>query len=300
MQNIDTSESSSARVEMSPTTIFIARASRNFGFVFGAGVLAAVLIVALSAPFVVRHDPYLQDLSIRLMNPIWAPGGSWAYPLGTDEFGRDYLSRLIYGARTSLLIGTVATLIAGVIGTTLGVSAGIFGGRIDAFITLLINVRLAMPGVLVALAVVSMTGSSTTIVTILLGLLLWDRFAVVVRSAAIQIRGMDYIRAAKALGCSNFRLIAGEVMPNIASVLIVVSTLEFAHAILSEAALSFLGLGVPAPTPTWGLMISEGKRYLLFKPWLVCIPGAALFFVVMAINLLGDAVRDILTPEGRT
>jgi peptide/nickel transport system permease protein len=213
--------------------------------------------------------------------------------------GRDYLSRMIYGAQLSLLIGFASMFISGVIGTALGVAAGYFGGRVDMVITFIITTRLAMPVILVALAVVALVGSSTFIVIAVLGLLIWDRFAVVMRSMTQQIRSMDYVAAAKAVGCSTTRIILSEIMPNIANALIVVATLEVAHAVLLEAALSFLGLGVQPPTPSWGLMISEGKGMMFFKPWVIIIPGVALFSMVLCINLLGDGIRDVTAPENR-
>ena len=182
----------------------------------------------------------------------------------------------------------------------MGVAAGYFGGRVDMVVTFLINVRLAMPVVLVALAVVALVGGSLEVVILVLGLLLWDRFAVVMRASTMQIRAMDYVTAARAVGCSTRRIVATEIMPNVANSLIVVATLEMAHAILLEAALSFLGLGVQPPTASWGLMVSEGRDMLLFDPWLITIPGVALFVLVLAINLLGDGVRDLSAPENRS
>jgi peptide/nickel transport system permease protein len=170
---------------------------------------------------------------------------------------------------------------------------------VDLVVTFLINVRLAMPVVLVALAVVALFGGSLQVVILVLGLLLWDRFAVVMRSSTLQLRDLEYVQAAKAIGCSTTRIIVSEIMPNIFNKLIVVMTLEMAHAILLEAALSFLGLGVQPPTPSWGLMISEGKQMLLFQPWLIAIPGIALFLLVLAINMLGDGLRDVTAPENR-
>lgn len=268
------------------------------GLLIGAGVLALLVLVAVFAPLIAPHDPYAQSLLARLQPPVFL-GGSWEHPLGTDHLGRDYLSRLIYGARVSLLIGGVAALISGVIGTAMGVAAGYFGGRVDAVVTFLINVRLAMPVVLVALAVVAIFGGSLNVVIVVLGLLLWDRFAVVMRASTLQVRGREYVAAARAIGCSNARIVLTEIMPNIVNNLIVVVTLEMAHAILLEAALSFLGLGVQPPTPSWGLMVSEGKQMMLFEPWLVLIPGAVLFALVLAINLLGDGLRDVTAPENR-
>ncbi|SFT57568.1 ABC transporter permease [Sedimentitalea nanhaiensis] len=269
------------------------------GLLIGAVVLGVLVLVAIFAPWLAPHDPYAQSLMARMQPPVFL-GGSWEHPLGTDHLGRDYLSRLIYGARVSLLIGTVAALISGVIGTAMGVAAGYFGGRVDAVVTFLINVRLAMPVVLVALAVVAIMGGSLQVVIVVLGLLLWDRFAVVMRSSTLQVRGREYVAAARAVGCSTPRILMSEIMPNIVNNLIVVVTLEMAHAILLEAALSFLGLGVQPPTPSWGLMVSEGKNMMLFEPWMVMIPGVVLFVLVLAINLMGDGLRDVTAPENRS
>jgi peptide/nickel transport system permease protein len=186
---------------------------------------------------------------------------------------------------------------SGVIGITLGVMGGFFGGRVDDAVLFAITCRLAIPVVLVALAVVGLLGSSLTLVILVLGLLLWDRFAVVARSTTMQVRNLDYVAAAWAAGCSTSRILLREVLPNISSHLAVVATLEVALAILLEAALSFLGLGVPPPLPSWGLMIAEGKDYMFFSPWVIFIPGVTLFVLVLGINLLGDGLRDMLGTE---
>jgi peptide/nickel transport system permease protein len=275
------------------------RSLRHQGVVIGALIVATVVLIALCAPLIAPHDPYYQDLLARLKPPVWDDRGSWDHILGTDHLGRDYLSRLIYGARISLLIGIGAALISGLIGTIMGVMAGYFGGRVDMVVTFLITVRLSMPVVLVALAVVAIVGGSLQVVIMVLGLLLWDRFAVVMRSSTLQIRSMDYVAAAQAVGCSTTRVLMTEIMPNVVNNLIVIATLEMAHAIILEAALSFLGLGVQPPLPSWGLMVSEGKEMMLFEPWLITIPGVALFLLVLSINLLGDGVRDITAPENR-
>ena len=269
------------------------------GVMIGAAIVLAAVLIALSAPLIAPHDPYYQDLLNRLVPPVWDSRGSWEHILGTDHLGRDYLSRLIYGARISLLIGVGAALISGLIGTILGVAAGYFGGRVDMVVTFMITVRLSMPVVLVALAVVAIVGGSLQVVIMVLGFLLWDRFAVVMRSSTLQIRSMDYVAAAQAVGCSTTRILTTEIMPNVVNNLIVIATLEIAHAIILEAALSFLGLGVQPPLPSWGLMVSEGKDMMLFEPWLITIPGVALFLLVLAINLLGDGARDITAPENR-
>ena len=273
----------------------------HYGFIIGAVVLLAIFAIALLAPLIAPHDPLDQQLARKLIPPFWhdSPKATWTHPLGTDGFGRDYLSRLIYGSQISLLIGFSAMLISGVIGTTLGVAAGYFGGRVDMVVNFIITTRLSMPVVLVALAVVSLIGNSLTIVIWVLGMLIWDRFAVVMRSATQQVRNLDYVAAAQAVGCSTPRIIFAEILPNIANSLIVVATLEMAHAIILEAALSFLGLGVQPPEPSWGLMISEGKNYMFFDPWLIGIPGTALFVLILSINLLGDGIRDVTAPENR-
>ena len=271
----------------------------NRSLAIGLLIITSLGIVALLAPWLAPHDPYLQNTANRMVPPFWHETGSWTHPFGTDRLGRDYLSRLIYGTRISLFIGLVVALISGLIGTTLGVLAGYFGGRIDAVVSYLLTTRLAMPVVLVALAMASLIGGSMLTVTLLLGLLLWDRFAVVARSATQQLRDAEYVQAAQALGCPLYYILLREVLPNIAGALIVVATLEVANAILLEATLSFLGMGVQPPSPSWGLMIAEGKAYMFFQPWVITIPGSALFVLVLAINLLGDGLRDLSAPGGR-
>ncbi len=285
---------------LSPGQVLWQRARHHSGFLLGGTGLALIIILAIAAPLIAPYGPSEQDLLQRLKPPMWADGGSAIHILGTDQLGRDYFSRLLYGARLSLIIGLSAMLISGIIGSTLGIVAGYFGGRIDLAITFLITSRLSMPVVLIALAVAAVFGSSLETVILILGFLLWDGFAVVARSSTIQIRDTEYLLAARALGMPLWRLILTELLPNIKDALIVVATLEMAHAILLESALSFLGLGVQPPLPSWGLMIAEGKDYLLFEPWLIMIPGTALFMLVMSINLLGDGLRDISAPEGRS
>ena len=269
-------------------------------FVIAGSILAAIVLMALAAPMIAPYDPYAQDLGNRLVPPAFMEGGSWTHPLGTDPLGRDYLSRVIYGARVSLMIGLLTALLSGLIGAVLGITAGYFGGRVDALICYVLAVRLSMPVVLIALAVVSVIGGSLSVVIAVLGLLLWDRYAVVLRSATQQVRSLDFVVAAQAVGASTARIILTEVLPNVMSNLIVVATFEVAHAILLEAALSFLGLGVQPPLPSWGLMIAEGRQYLLFEPWVIVIPGIALSVLVLSVNMLGDGIRDLAAPENRS
>ena len=285
----------------SPGALLRRRVFRHWGLLTGGLILAVILAMALLAPLLAPFDPYDQQLDRKLIPPIWhaSAKATWMHVLGTDHLGRDYLSRLLYGAQISLLIGVSAMLISGIIGTTLGVLAGYFGGRIDMAVSFIITTRLSMPVVLVALAVVALVGSSLIVVIWVLGLLIWDRFAVVMRSATQQVRAREFITAAEALGASTPRILFTEVAPNVLNHLIVVATLEMAHAILLEASLSFLGLGVQPPTPSWGLMISEAKGLMFFDPWLISIPGIALFLLVLAINMLGDGLRDVTAPENR-
>jgi len=277
----------------------------NKGFVLGAVVLTLIVLIALFAPLLVLHDPNATNLLARRVPPVWHlwfdgdMKASWAHPLGTDQIGRDYYSRLLLGARVSLTVAFVAVVVSGIIGTTLGIVAGYFGGWIDAVISFFITTRLSMPVMLVALAVVSIYGGSLTIIAVVLGLLLWDRFAVVMRAATQQVRSLDYVIAAEATGASTPRIIIGEVLPNVLPHLVVVASVEAASAILLEAALSFLGLGVQPPLPSWGLMIAEAKTYMFFSFWLIAIPGTALALLVLAINMVGDGIRDVTAPGGR-
>ena len=267
---------------------------RTISTALGVLIVGAVLLIAIGADVLAPWDPFAQDLMQRMIPPNWMDGGSPAHLLGTDQLGRDYLSRLIYGARISLLIGTLTVITSGLIGTTLGVVGGYFGGRVDDVVMFAITCRLAIPLILVALTVVALVGSSLTVVVLTLGLLLWERFAVVARTTTMQVRNLDYVAAARAAGASPPHILLREILPNILTHLVVVATLEMALAILLEAALSFLGLGVPPPLPSWGLMIAEAKDYMFFSPWVIMVPGIALFVLVFGINLLGDGLRDLL------
>lgn len=290
---------SPAATPVSLSGLFVLAIKRNKLFAFGLGLILLIALLGIFAPVIAPHDPYLQNLSARTLPPFWHAKGSWVHPLGTDQLGRDYLSRTLYGARISLLIGISVALIGGVIGTCLGMSAGYFGGRIDEAVTFITSVRLAVPVILVALAVVALLGGSLVVVVLVLGCLKWDRFAVVIRSVTQQISKTEYITAARTAGGSHFYILTREILPNLLPHLVVIATIEAASAILLEASLSFLGLGVQPPLPSWGLMISEAKRYIFFSFWLVAIPGAALATLVLAINLAGDGLRDLLSPGGR-
>jgi len=267
---------------------------RHFTAGLGTAIVVVMLVAGILAPWITPYDPFAHDLEARMIPPSFMEGGRPENFLGTDQLGRDYFSRLIYGARISLLIGIATVITSGIIGITLGVMGGFFGGRVDDVVMFAITCRLSVPLILVALAVVGLIGSSLTVVVMTLGLLLWDRFAVVARTTTMQVRNLDYVAAAWAAGCSRFHILTREILPNIAHHLVVVATLEMALAILLEAALSFLGLGVPSPLPSWGLMIAEAKEYMFFSPWIIMVPGISLFVLVLGINFMGDGLRDLL------
>ena len=287
---------------MSDVTIETARPSvwrkmrGNTGALIGGTLLAAIILIALLAPLLAPHDPIAQDLSRRLLPPFWHDRAVPEHLLGTDHLGRDYLSRMIYGARVSLGVGLGVILVSGAIGITLGLIAGYFGGWIDMVISFAITTRLSLPIVLVALAAVALGGASLTTLIPVLGLLLWDRFAVVTRAAAQSLRHQEFIMGLRSIGASRMRILFLEILPNMRATILVVVSLEVANVILLEAALSFLGLGVRPPTPSWGLMISEGRDNILFDPWLIALPGSALCLLVLAVNLFGDGMRDITGP----
>ncbi len=282
-----------------PYEIMRARAKHHPGFLIGMSIIVVVGLCAIFAPWIAPYNPFDQDISRRLINPIWGDKSTWDNPLGTDAFGRDYLSRLIWGARVSMIIGLMAPAMACVIGTLIGMIGGYFGGRTDAFVMYLINTKLALPGLVVTLSLVAVFGGSMWVLICVLTFLFWDRYAIVLRTVTQQIRGQDFITAAEAIGCSRTRIILTEILPNVLNQMIVILTLEMALAILIEATLSFLGLGIQPPTPTWGNLIAEGRNFMFFKPYLVTIPGLALLVLAIAINMMGDGVRDITAPEGR-
>lgn len=277
---------------------FWRKAMSHRTFVFSGVILVAILLIAIFAHVIAPYDPFAQNIAMRLKTPFWHDNTIAEHLLGTDQLGRDYLSRLIYGARISMMIAIGATAMSAVIGITLGLLAGYYGGWIDTAISTVVTTRLSMPIILIALAVVAIVGPSLTVVIVVLGLLLWDQFAVVTRVATQQVCARDYVTAARVLGSSLPHILFREILPNIRAPLMVVATVEMAQAVLLEAALSFLGLGVQAPLPSWGLMLSEAKTSMFFSPWLIVLPGACLFILALAINLMGDAMRD-LTAGGR-
>jgi len=286
-------------IDLTPKERMIRKAKSHLGFQFGAFIVISFALIAIFAPLFAPHDPYVQDLAKRLVPPVWAEGGSWGHILGTDHLGRDYLSRLIYGARVSMGVGFGAATLGCIIGVTIGLVAGYLGGRVDQAASFLLTCQLALPSLLLAMALVFFLGSSVTTLIVVLGVLHWQYYMVVTRTLTRQIRSLEYVSAARSIGSNDRQVLFYEILPNLFNQIIVVFSLEMAVVIIHEASLSFLGVGVQPPTASWGLMIAEAKTMMYFKPYLVVIPGAALFLLVLAVNLLGDGIRDITAPESR-
>ena len=271
----------------------IKRLLRNFAFTSGLLLTVALLVIALLAPLVAPKDPNVQDTSRRLEPP------SKEHILGLDDLGRDVFSRIVYGARVSLRVGFSVVLIASIVGVTLGAIAGYFGGIADVLIMRLCDILLAFPGILLAIALVAVLGPSLNNVILALATIGWVGYARLVRGQVLKVREMEYVTAAKALGARSPRVIALHVLPNVINPVIVMATLGLAGAILAEAALSFLGLGVQPPTPSWGAMLTAGRRYLGLANHLAIFPGAAIMLAVMGLNFLGDGLIDALDPKYR-
>jgi peptide/nickel transport system permease protein len=268
------------------------RLIRNFAFTAGLLLTLALVVCALLAPQLAPHSP-LEPAGMRLEEP------SDAYPLGLDELGRDVLSRIVWGARVSLRVGFSVVLLASIIGVTLGAISGYFGGIVDVLIMRLCDILLAFPGILLAIALVAVLGPSLNNVILALAIIGWVGYARLVRGQVLKVREMEFVTAAKALGAKSPRVIALHVLPNVMNPVIVMATLGLAGAILSEAALSFLGLGVQPPTPSWGAMLTYGRQYLGLANHLTIFPGAAIMAAVMGLNFLGDGLIDALDPKYR-
>jgi peptide/nickel transport system permease protein len=260
-------------------------------------ILLLIVLVTLAAPWLAPYSPVEVDIQHRLGPPAWMEGGKTDHWLGTDQIGRDLLSRMIYGGRVSLLIGVSAVAISSTIGVLLGLAAGYFGSKVDWIIMTLINVMLTFPFVLLALAVIAVLGPSLPNMIFVLGVAGWPIYARVVRAETMALREREFVVAGRALGMSHARIIFGQILPNLVSAITVVATLQIAQVIILESFLSFLGLGVQPPTPAWGNMLGEGRVYMLNSWWIAAFPGAAIFVTTLVINLMGNALRDWLDPH---
>lgn len=271
-----------------------ARVGRNRNALIGLAVLGMVAAVALAAPWLAPQDPTRNDLT-NALRPPRSPG----FPLGTDNLGRDVLSRVIWGSRISLTVGLVVQSVAVFTGTLLGLAAGFYGGWADDVISGVTNVMFALPRLLFAMAIVAALGSGLFNLFIALGVVGWPAICRLVRAQTVALRGMEFVEGARATGATNLRIIVRHILPNALSPIIVMGTVGMAQAILAEASLSFLGLGVQPPMASWGSMMSRGQAYIWHAPWLMLFPGLAIFLTVIAVNLLGDGLRDALDPQLR-
>ena len=265
--------------------------------IFGLAVVVLVLFAAAFAPWLTPFDPLEQDINQRLKDPGWRNAAGQMHPLGTDHLGRDILARVIFGSRIALVVGLSAVLISGVLGMLIGLVAGYFGGKVDDFFMRLADIQLAFPFILLAIAVIGVLGANLRNIIIVIGVSSWVIYARVVRGEVLSIRERDFVQAAIALGSRDGRIVIRHVLPNALTPWLVVATLDMARVIVLESALSFLGLGVQPPTPTWGGMLADGRVYLSTAWWLATFPGLAILVTVLGINLLGDGLRDTLDPR---
>jgi peptide/nickel transport system permease protein len=277
--------------------VFLGRLIRRRTALFGLVVVVIVVGAALLAPLVSPFDPLEQDITQRLRAPGWQDASGKVHPLGTDHLGRDILARVIYGARIALLVGCAAVAISGALGMTIGLVSGYFGGRIDDLFMRLADIQLAFPFILLAIAVIGVLGPSLQNIIIVIGVSSWVVYARVVRGEVLSLREREFVQAAIALGSGDGRVLVHHVLPNAFTPWLVVATLDMARVIVVESALSFLGLGVQPPTPTWGGMLADGRVYLTTAWWLATFPGLAILATVLGINLLGDGLRDTLDPR---
>jgi peptide/nickel transport system permease protein len=284
---------------ISNRTVALRRLARDPGAVGGAVVVLIVAVCAIFAPLIARTDPNLQNLGSTLVPPMWIAGGSGAHPLGTDNLGRDLLARIIWGSRVSAIVGVCVVAIGGSIGVTAGLLAGYRRGWVDAVIARITDVQLAFPLVLLAVAIVAVVGPGLWTVIAAIGLTSWVQYVRVVRAETLSLRERDFIAAAEAAGATSPRILGRHLLPNVASVAIVLGTFEIARAVVLESSLSFLGLGVPPTTPSWGGMLADGRQYLDTAWWVALFPGLAIMIAVMGVNLLGDGLRDALDPSAR-
>lgn len=265
----------------------------------GLGIVVLVSLTAVLAPWISPHDPSRQNLAAFLQPPVWI-SGNWQYVLGTDILGRDVLSRLIYGARVSLLVGVSAVAMAGTIGVLLGVTAGYLGGAVDALVMRLADIQLVLPTLVLAVALAAALGPGLATVVFVLGVTGWVRYARLIRGQTLAIRNQEYVEAARAVGSPASRIVLRHLLPNVSTTIIVIASLEIASMIIAEASLSYLGLGLQPPTPSWGGMVAEGRDYLAAGWWVATFPGLAIVITVLGFNLFGDWLRDMLDPVSRT
>ena len=279
---------------------FFKSLSKSWMGAIGFGLVAIFVLAAIFAELIAPYDPASQDLRMRMLPPIWQEGGNIAHLLGTDQLGRDTLSRLIFGSRISLTVALAGTLLAAIIGIVLGAVAGYYSRLADTIIGRVIDIQLAFPFILLAIFVVAVLGPGLVNIILVAALTGWVRFARVVRGEILSIKQLEYIEAVRSLGGRDGRIVFRHILPNILSPIVVIGTLEVAKIILMEASLSFLGMGVPPDVPTWGRMLSESREYMQTAPQLVILPGIVISLLVLGISIFGDWLRDYLDPRIKT
>jgi peptide/nickel transport system permease protein/dipeptide transport system permease protein len=276
---------------------FIKQYKRNKSAVVGFFIVVVLVFMAIFAPWIAPHLPADQDLAHRLTPPMWEAGGLSQFFLGTDDFGRDLFSRIIYGAQISLMVGAISVGMSLSFGLTMGMLAAYFGGKVDLFIMRIVDIMLSIPAILLAIVVVSILGPSLTNAMIAIGIVGIPTYARVVRASVLAEREKEYVIASRINGSSNMRLMFKVILPNAATPIIVQSTMGFASAVLEAAGLSFLGLGAQPPTPEWGAMLSDSLQFIMTAPWMIFYPGLAIFLTVLGFNLMGDGLMDVLDPK---
>jgi ABC-type dipeptide/oligopeptide/nickel transport system permease subunit len=276
---------------------FIKQFKKNRSAVLGFFIVLVLVIFALFAPFIATHMPIEQELTNRLIPPSWEDGGSVAYLLGTDDFGRDLFSRIVYGARISIMIGAISVSISLLFGLIMGVFAGYFGGIVDTIIMRVVDIMLAIPAILLAIVIVSILGPSLFNAMIAIGIVGVPTYARIVRASVMSEKNKEYVIASRVNGSHNIRLMFQVILPNCTTPIIVQATMGFASAVLEAAGLSFLGLGAQPPTPEWGAMLADSLQFITTAPWMIFYPGLAIFLTVLGFNLIGDGLMDVLDPK---
>jgi peptide/nickel transport system permease protein len=284
--------------ERAEWVVFLRRLAARRTALFGLAVVTLVVVTAVAAPLLSPFDPVEQDLGdLRLKPPGFRDVAGRLHPLGTDHLGRDLTARVIFGARPALLVGFAAVVISGTLGMGAGLVSGYFGGRVDDLLMRLADIQLAFPFILLAIAVIGVLGPSLATIIAVIGVSSWVVYARIVRSAVLSLREREFVQAALALGGGDARVVLRHILPNALTPWLVVATLDMARVIVIESALSFLGLGVQPPTPTWGGMLADGRVYISTAWWLATFPGLAILVTVLGINLFGDGLRDTLDPR---
>lgn len=286
-------------VNMRPDPSFVYRICHEPRAVFGLFVLSVLTVTALTAPWLAPHDPLEQDLLYSFLPPTWYPQGEGGYLLGTDNLGRDIISRTVYGTRIALVVAVIAASLACLLGTVLGLCAGFFGGKVDLIISRVVDIWMSFPAVLLSIVLVAVIGAGLHAVIIAIVIIDWTRFCRVVRAETMVQKELDYVASGVTIGLSRIQLLLNEILPNLVPLLIVLLSMEMGIAIVVETILSFVGLSVAADTPSWGNLIQEGRQYIHQVPWLLGLPVFCLIFSVVGLNALGDGLKQVIDPVSR-